>query len=253
MDGSGQGAAIDRRVKHFGAVRAIDGMSMAAESGNEEEYPIMLVVHHLGKSQSERIVWLCEELGIPYDLKVYDRDKVTRLAPPEYKKLHPIGAAPVIHDGDTCIAESGAIVDYIIAKYGNGRLTLKPEHPDFAQFLYWLHFANGTFQPATGRNMILNRLELPTDNPVVTAMRDRLALALGSLEERLKANQFLAGTAFTTADIMVVFTLTTMRLFYAYDLKPYPAILAYLQRIGARPAYQRAMAKGDPDMTPPLT
>ena len=93
----------------------------------------MLVVHHLGKSQSERIVWLCEELGIPYELKVYDRDKVTRLAPPEYKKLHPLGAAPVIHDGDVCIAESGAIVDYIVAKYGNGRLVLKPEHPDFAQ------------------------------------------------------------------------------------------------------------------------
>lgn len=213
----------------------------------------MLVVHHLGKSQSERIVWLCEELGIPYELKVYDRDNVTRLAPPEYKKLHPIGAAPVIDDGDVRIAESGAIVDYIVAKHDNGRLVLKPEHPDFAQFLYWLHFANGTFQPATGRNMILNRLDLPSGNPVVAAMRDRLTLALGSIEERLKANQFLAGAAFTTADIMIVFTLTTMRLFYPYDLKPYPAILAYLQRIGARLAYQRAMAKGDPGMAPLLT
>jgi glutathione S-transferase len=213
----------------------------------------MLVVHHLGKSQSERIGWLCEELGIPYELKVYDRDKVTRLAPPEYKKLHPLGAAPVIHDGDVCIAESGAIVDYIVAKYGNGRLVLKPEHPDFAQYLYWLHFANGTFQPATGRNMLLNRLDLPADNPMLAAMRGRLVLALDSLEARLKAHQFLAGADFTIADIMLVFTLTTMRLFYAYDLKPYPAILAYLQRIGARPAYQRAMAKGDPDMKPLLS
>jgi glutathione S-transferase len=213
----------------------------------------MLVVHHLGKSQSERIVWLCEELGIPYELKVYDRDKVTRLAPPEYKKLHPLGAAPVIHDGDVCIAESGAIVDYIVAKYGNGRLVLKPDHPEFAQYLYWLHFANGTFQPATGRNMILNRLDLPAGNPLMAAMRGRLMLALDSLEARLKANQFLAGADFTIADIMLVFTLTTMRLFYAYDLAPYRSILAYLQRIGARPAYQRAMAKGDPEMTPMLS
>ena len=212
----------------------------------------MLVVHHLGKSQSERIVWLCEELGLAYELKIYDRDKVSRLAPPEYKKLHPIGAAPVINDGDVCIAESGAIVDYILARHGNGRLVVKPDHPDFAQYLYWLHFANGTFQPATGRNMILNRLDLPADNPLLAAMRGRLALALGFLEERLKSNQYLAGAAFTAADVMIVFTLTTMRLFYPYDLKPYPATLAYLQRIGARPAYQRAMAKGDPGMTPLL-
>ncbi len=113
----------------------------------------MLTVHHLGKSQSERIVWLCEELGIPYDLKVYDRDAVTRLAPPEYKALHPLGAAPVMQDGDVLLAESGAIVEYIVAKHGKGRLTLAPDHPDFAQFLYWFHFANGTLQPATGRNI----------------------------------------------------------------------------------------------------
>jgi glutathione S-transferase len=230
-----------------------DSTPEAAGLKRRAKDPIMLVVHHLRTSQSERVVWLCEELGIPYELKVYDRDKVTRLAPPEYKKLHPIGAAPVIDDGDVRIAESGAIVDYIVAKHGDGRLTLKPDHPDFAQFLYWSHFANGTFQPATGRNMILNRLDLPADNPVLVAMKSRLSLALGTLEARLASHQFLAGAAFTTADIMIVFTLTTMRLFYPYDLKPYPAILAYLQRIGARPAYQRAMAKGDPGMAPLLT
>jgi glutathione S-transferase len=212
-----------------------------------------LVVHHLGKSQSERIVWLCEELGLPYELKIYDRDSKTRLAPPEYKALHPIGAAPVIDDGDVRLAESGAIVEYIVGKYGKGKLVLSPSHPEYAQFLYWLHFANGTFQPATGRNMILSRLSLPADNPVVNAMTGRLALALGFLEQRLAKADYLAGGELTTADIMLVFTLTTMRLFYAYDLKPYPAILRYLQRISARPPYQRAMAKGDPGMTPLLT
>lgn len=213
----------------------------------------MLTVHHLGKSQSERIVWLCEELGIPYELKIYDRDKVTRLAPPEYKALHPLGAAPVINDGDVLMAESGAIVEYIAAKYGKGRLVLAADHPDFAQFVYWFHFANGTLQPATGRNMILGRLNLGEDNALMRAMKGRLDLALGLPEARLATVEYLAGRELTTADIMLVFTLTTMRLFYAFDLKPYPAILAYLQRIGGRPAYQRAMKKGDPDMTPLLT
>ena len=212
-----------------------------------------MIVHHLGKSQSERIVWLCEELGIPYDLRVYDRDPVTRLAPPEYKALHPMGAAPVITDGDLVLAESGAIIEYIVAKHGKGRLTLAPDHPDFAQFLFWFHFANGTLQPATGRNMILSRLKLPDDNPILRAMKGRLDLALGLVEARLARSAFLAGSEFTTADIMVVFTLTTMRLFLPFDLAPYPAILAYLQRIGARPAYRRAMQKGDPDMAPLLT
>jgi glutathione S-transferase len=213
----------------------------------------MLTVHHLGKSQSERAVWLCEELGIPYELKVYDRDKVSRLAPPEYKSLHPIGAAPVITDGDVLMAESGAIVEYIATKYGKGRLVLKPEDPGFADFVYWFHFSNGTLQPATGRNMILGRLNLPEDNAMLRAMKGRLDLALAHVEQRLARVDYLAGSAFTTADIMSVFTFTTMRLFYPYDLKPYPAILRYLQRIGARPAYQRAMAKGDPGMTPLLT
>lgn len=213
----------------------------------------MLTVHHLGKSQSERIVWLCEELGIPYELKIYDRDAVTRLAPPEYKALHPLGAAPVIEDGNVLLAESGAIVDYIVAKYGKGRLTLAPEHPDFAQFLYWFHFANGTLQPATGRNMILGRLDLAADNPLLRAMKGRLDLALGLVEARLAKADYLAGAEFTTADIMAVFSLTTMRYFLPFDLSPYPAILAYLQRIAARHAYQRAMQKGDPGMPLLLT
>ncbi len=126
----------------------------------------MLTVHHLGRSQSERIVWLCEELEIPYRLKCYRRDPVTMLAPPEYKALHPIGAAPVITDGDLMLAESGAVVEYIIGRYGNGRLALDAGHRDYSHFLYWFHFANGTLQANMGRNMILNRLKLPEDNPI---------------------------------------------------------------------------------------
>ncbi len=213
----------------------------------------MLTIHHLGKSQSERIVWLCEELGIPYTLKHYTRDPVTNLSPPELKALHPLGAAPVITDGDLLLAESGAIIDYLLARYGNGRLVVAPDHPDFAQYLYWLHFANGNFQPNMGRNMIMSRLDLPADNAVRVATRGRLTLVLNLLEARLAEVDYLVGAALTAADIMLVFSLTTMRYFYPLDLAPYPHILAYLGRIGAREAYQRAMQKGDPGMALLLT
>lgn len=213
----------------------------------------MLTVHHLGKSQSERIVWLCEELGIPYTLKHYTRDAVTNLSPPELKALHPLGAAPVITDGELLLAESGAIVDYLLARHGGGRLAPGPQHPDFAPYLYWLHFANGNLQPNMGRNMILRRLNLPEDHPMLLAMRGRLKLVLDLIEARLASVPWLAGQQFSAADIMSVFSLTTMRYFCPTDLSPYPAILAYLQRVAARPAYQRAMAKGDPGMPLLLT
>lgn len=212
----------------------------------------MLTVHHLGKSQSERIIWLCEELEIPYELRRYERDPVTILAPPELKALHPIGAAPVIFDGELVLAESGAIAEYVIAKYGDGRLALTAKDDDFAEYLFWFHFANGNLQPNMGRNMILRRLSLAEDNPTLLAMQGRLNRALDLVETRLGEAVYFAGGAFTAADIMMVFSLTTMRLFLPFDLAPYPNILAYLQRIGARPAYRRAMAKGDPDMPPML-
>ena len=213
----------------------------------------MLTIHHLGHSQSERIVWLCEELGIPYDLKHYQRDPVTILSPPALRALHPIGAAPVIQDDGVLLAESAAIVEYIIAKHGGGRLRLGPDHPDFANYLYWFHFANGNLQPVMGRSMMVGRIGLAPDHPVQTSVQGRLDRVMALVEQRLGEADYLAGSEFTAADIMSVFSLTTMRLFQPVDLKPYPNILAYLQRIGARPAYQRAMAKGDPDLTPLLT
>jgi glutathione S-transferase len=213
----------------------------------------MLTVHHLGKSQSERIVWLCEELGIPYELKCYARDPVTMLAQPDYKALHPIGAAPVITDGELVLAESAAVVEYIIAKYGNGRLALKPDHPDFAQFLYWFHFANGTLQAQLGRNMILNRLNLAADNPMLVATKARVDRSFDLVDARVRDSAYLAGDEFTSADIMIGFSLTTMRYFLPYDFGRYPNIRNYLGRIAARPAYQRAMEKGDPGMALLLT
>jgi glutathione S-transferase len=213
----------------------------------------MLTVHHLGHSQSERILWLCEELGVPYTLVLHARDSVTMLSPPALRALHPIGAAPVIEEDGLLLAESAAIVDYIITKHGDGRLRLGPDHPDFASYLYWFHFANGNLQPVIGRAMMVGRTGLASDHPAQRTVQGRLDRVMAFVEARLAATAYLAGSEFTAADIMSVFSLTTMRLFQPIDLRPYPAILAYLQRIGARPAYRRAMAKGDPDLTPMLS
>jgi glutathione S-transferase len=213
----------------------------------------MLVVHHLAKSQSERIVWLCEELAIPYELKRYPRDPVTMLAPADYKALHPIGTAPLITDGDVVLAESGAVVEYIIAKYGKRRLTLSADHPDFAQFLYWFHFANGTLQAGMGRLMLLNRLKLADDNQILLGARARVDRAFDLLDGRAGNAEYLAGDEFTSADIMTCFSLTTMRYFQPYDLGRYPNIVGYLARIAGRQAYRQAMEKGDPGMSLLLT
>jgi glutathione S-transferase len=212
----------------------------------------MLTVHHLRRSQSERIVWLCEELGLDYVLKCYARDPATMLAPPEYRALHPVGTAPVITDGGMVLAESGAIVDYIIAKYGNGRLARAPVHPDFAQYLFWFHYANGTLQLQMMRNFTLRRAGIAEDNPLRRLAAERLERNLTLVEARLGASDYLVGPELTAADIMAVFSLTPMRSFFPLDLTPYPNTIAYLQRIGQREAYQRAMKKGDPELTPVL-
>ncbi|MCP3064065.1 glutathione S-transferase family protein [Myxococcus sp. K38C18041901] len=212
----------------------------------------MLTLHHLGRSQSERIVWLCEELGLDYVLKRYERRADNRLAPPEYKALHPMGTAPILTDGDRVLGESGAICDYLIQTHGGGRLAAKPGEPGFADYLYWFHFANGTLQPVVLQVRYLERVDPSGGSPLLHAARERFTLVLSTLEKRLGEAPHLAGNALTAADIMTVFSLTTMRLFKPYDLSPWPNILAYLQRIGARPAYRRAMQKADPDLAPVL-
>jgi glutathione S-transferase len=212
----------------------------------------MITVHHLGVSQSERVVWLCEELSIPYTLLRYNRDPTTRLAPAEYKALHPMGIAPVITDGDLVLAESGAILEYVIAKYGNGRLAVEPDQPNFADYLFWFHFANGTMMPSEMSGLISTLLGLEQGNPVMTMLKDRSDRAFALVERRLGAAPYFAGDEFTAADIMMLFPLSTMRAFAQRDLSLQPHIRAYLKRIGERPAYRRAMAKGDPGMSPML-
>ncbi len=211
----------------------------------------MLTVHHLGISQSERIVWLCEELGIPYELKRYDRDATTRLAPAEYKALHPMGTAPIITDGTVVLAESGAIMEYLIGKYGSGRLAVAPDKPNFADYLFWFHFANGSMMPSQMAG--LGSKPGAEESPRARFMRERCDRVWGMVEDRLGRTPYLAGNDFTAADIIMLFPLTTMRAFVPRDISKYPNIQAYLKRIGERPAYRRAMQKGDPQMAPMLS
>jgi glutathione S-transferase len=143
----------------------------------------MITVHHLGVSQSERVVWLCEELGFPYELKTYARES-NGAAPPAYKALHPQGTAPIITDGSLALAETGAIMDYILARHGGGRLTVDPQAPNFADYLYWLHFGNGFFLPATMLGVVASRLAGDNKQAAQT-FNGREELAYRLSEERL--------------------------------------------------------------------
>ncbi|KAH9835492.1 RNA exonuclease 3 [Teratosphaeria destructans] len=208
-----------------------------------------LTIHHLQVSQSERIVWLCEELNLPYDLKLYQRSPL--LSPPEFRALHPIGAAPVITDGDVVLAETEAIVNYIIHVYGPGDLTVGPQagKKAYADSLYWFHFTNGTFQPAVGRCMALQFSGIDASHPTRERYEKKVTQCYDLIEARLSETKaWLAGDKLTAADIVMGFSLSTMRRFVGRDYAAYPQIAAYLQRIKGREAYRRAMAKGDPEM-----
>ena len=211
----------------------------------------MLTVHHLGISQSERIVWLCEELGLDYELKRYDRRADNRLAPDEYKALHPMGIAPVITDDDLVLGESGAICEYIDRKYGGSRLSPGVDDADFADHLFWLHWSNGTFMASLMMQLAVMMTE-GLDKPAAAFVKDRVGRSWAMAEARLGEAEFFGGSKLTTADIMIVYILTTSRAFRDAPLDGFPNIKAYLQRIGARPAYQRAMAKAEPGWTPKL-
>jgi glutathione S-transferase len=211
----------------------------------------MLTIHHLGISQSERIVWLCEELGLDYALKRYERRTDNRLAPDEYKALHPMGIAPVITDGELVLGESGAICDYLCARYGEGRLTPGRDAPDFADHLFWLHWSNGTFMTTLMMQLVL--AGGGEGNPTSVFIDDRSRRGWAMVEARLGEAPFFGGANLTTADIMMVYCLTTSRAFRGISIDGYPNLRAYLQRIGQRSAYQRAMAKAEPGMAPMLT
>jgi glutathione S-transferase len=210
----------------------------------------MLTVHHLRQSQSERVVWLCEELGLDYTLKLYERRSDNRRAPDEYKALSPMGIAPVITDGDLVLGESGAICDYVTARYGNGKLVPAADHPDFADHLFWFHWSNGTFMATGMMQLVLMMTGAAGKLPFVDD-RDQRGWAM--VEKRLGEAPYFGGQDLTTADIMMGYALTTGRGFRQTAIDDMPNLRAYLARIGERPAYQRAMAKAEPGVAPALS
>ncbi|PYH45881.1 glutathione S-transferase family protein [Aspergillus saccharolyticus JOP 1030-1] len=216
-----------------------------------------LIIHHLRLSQSERVIWLCEELEHPYQLKSYEREPVTSLAPASYKSLHPAGTAPVIEDGNITLGESNAIFEYLLTKYDNAsKLTLPPTHPNYPDYVFWLHHVNGSMQPALNGIMFahLSSSKDTSKEPDLSAQhsQDRFDRSLAAMEAQLAKYPFLAGETFTAADCMALFPLSTCRFFMPVSLEKYPNIVKYLQRIGERKAYQVAMEKADPGVKRPL-
>lgn len=189
----------------------------------------MLTIHHLRQSVSDRVLWLCEELGVPYELISYDREP-SMAAPPEYKALSAFGTAPLIQDGDLTLGESGAIVEYICMKHGGGRLVPKPDDADYADYLFWFHFANGSMVPAFMIEHITGSAGIPA-GPSPTRSERVIAM----VEARLGEAPYFAGGNFTAADVMMVLPRFAERI----DLSDLPNLRAYLERVTARPAWQR--------------
>lgn len=199
----------------------------------------MITIHHLGKSRSDRAVWLMEELGAPYQLKLYDRME-NLYAPPEYKALHPLGSSPVIADDETIIAESGAVIEYLATRQGGGVLAVEADDPSYADYLFWFHFAESTVMPELTREIMAEAFGVDYDHPSRQFAREQAAHYLRHTDERLGRFPWFAGDRFTAADIMMAFPFTTTRLFTPVDIDPYPNIAAFVERIEQRPAYRRS-------------
>jgi glutathione S-transferase len=201
----------------------------------------MIIVHHLNNSRSQRILWLLEELGAPYEIRFYQRDAVTNLAPPELKAVHPLGKSPVIEDGDIKVAESGAIVDYLIRTYGDGRLAPPPGTAEHESYLEWLHYAEGSAMLPLMLNLYTMRLgegAAPLKPRIDSEIDNNLAL----IESALAGRDYLMDQGFTGADVQMSFVGEVAGVFG--KLTPYPAIGAWLDRLHARPAFKTSVAKG---------
>ncbi|GAC1632640.1 MAG: glutathione S-transferase family protein [Bradyrhizobium sp.] len=203
----------------------------------------MLTLHHLNDSRSQRILWLLEELGTPYEIKRYQRDPQTRLAPPELKAVHRLGKSPVITDGPVRIAESGAMVDYLIRRYGKGRMMPSPGSADYEAYNEWLHYAEGSAMLPLMLNLYVGRLK-EAGAPLHPRIESEIANHLGYVDAALKGREFLRGNALTGADILMSFVGDMAKV--SDRLGPYPDLGAWLSRMHARPAFQRSIQQGGP-------
>jgi glutathione S-transferase len=201
----------------------------------------MLTLHHLNDSRSQRILWLLEELGTPYEIKQYQRNAQTRLAPPELTAVHPLGKSPVITDGDVRIAESGAIVDYIIRRYGKGKMTPAQGSADYETYNEWLHYSEGSAMLPLMLNLYVSRLK-EAGAPLHPRIDSELANHLGYVDGGLRGREFFVGRELSGADIQMSFVGEMAKVFD--KLGPYPNLTAWLSRMHARPAFQRGIEKG---------
>jgi glutathione S-transferase len=201
----------------------------------------MLALHHLNDSRSQRILWLLEELGTPYEMMRYQRNEQTRLAPPELEKIHPLGKSPVIVDGDIRIAESGAIVDYVIRRYGKGTMMPAPGSADYEAYNEWLHYSEGSAMLPLMLNLYVSRLK-EAGSPLHPRIDSEIKNHLGYTERALQGREFFVGNALTGADIQMSFVAEMAKVFDR--LAPYPNLSAWLSRMHARPAFKRSVEKG---------
>ncbi|MBD2259331.1 glutathione S-transferase [Pseudanabaena sp. FACHB-2040] len=216
----------------------------------------MITVHHLNNSRSQRILWLLEELGLEYDIKYYERDPETLLAPVSLRQVHPLGKSPVVTDGTMTLAESGAIIEYLVDQYGGEQLAPPSGTPERWRYLYWLHYAEGSAMPPLLLKLVFDRIEQqPVPffvKPIVEQIASRtkrafigpqIALHLNYLEAELEKSPWFAGNDFTAADIQMSFPIEAAAARAGLD-NSRPMLTNFLERIHARPAYQRALKQG---------
>lgn len=203
----------------------------------------MIIVHHLENSRSQRVLWLLEELGIPYEIRRYERDPKTMLAPPALKRVHPLGKAPVIEDGERIISETGAIVEYLVEK-AEGKLGPPANREAVLRYRHFLHYAEGSMMAPLFGLLIVNRLGL-LGKPARAPIQKMLDTHLDWLESEIATRDWFAGDAFTAADVMMSFPLEASRSRGGLD-ESRPHLIDWLERIHARPAYGEALAKGGP-------
>lgn len=216
----------------------------------------MITVHHLERSRSQRVLWLLEELGLEYELEVYERDPKTMLGPPELRKVHPLGKSPIVTDGDRTLAESGAILDYLVTAHGGGRLRPEPGTPERLRYDYWLHYAEGSAMPPLLLSLVFQQVKARAPWPVkpiakgiadkvlADFVRPQLELHFDWVESELGKSTWFAGEELSAADIQMSYPVEA----HAARIKgaSRPNMAAWLERVRARPAYQRALERGGP-------
>jgi glutathione S-transferase len=201
----------------------------------------MLTVHHLNESRSQRILWLLEELGTPYELKIYQRDAQTRLAPPELKAINPLGKSPMITEGGRTIIETGAIIDYVIRHHGAGRMQPDPKSADYDVYVQWLHYGEGSAMLPLMLHMYVGRLK-EAGAPLHPRIQSEIANHLGFIDGYLAGKPFFVGNELTGADIQMSFVAEVARA--QQSLPSYPNFSAWLDRMHERPAWKRGIEKG---------